>query len=758
MTGGEPVRSELSRELSLFHITMMGLGMMIGAGVFIGIGISMGKAGPGGAVLTFALNGVIAVFTAMSFAELSSAIPRAGGAYNFARIAFGRGPSFLSGWMEWFASSVAGSLYAVVFATYTLDFVLNGLAGLDLAEGALHLPTRGVAVAVALAFLYINYRGASETGRIGALFTLGQTAFVLAIGLVGLGVALWDPGRLANFKPFLPNGWGVLLATMGFTYVAFEGFEVIAQAGDETIDPKKNIPKAMLYSVLVVTLTYVLVAFATVVSVRADDAALGGLAPWEWVGAHGETGFGSAVERLLPAGVGGALVVLAVVFSSTSALNATIYSAARASYALGRDRMLPARFARIARKRRTPHVALAATGVIVLLVAGLLPTRDVASCASMMFLFLFFLVNVCVIRVRLNMGDELTYGYVMPLFPLPPLLAILAQATLAVFIVHMSVAAWIIAPAWVVAGLGIYFVYSRSRAVTTEDEIHVLEEQRAPPGDEYRIMVAMANPANAVELVRNTYKLCAAKNARVELLNMVRVPDQVPLAAAESYKLDGQEGIVEQMLYLAPRFPISSTLRYCRNVARGIISAVREKKVDLLILGWHGRRRTHAFSLGSTIDPVIERAPCSVVIFKDCGGNQRFRRVLVPLAGGPNGAFALEVATILAEPDDGEVVAMTAGSEEMAFDLAGFIDSSADHLHLPRTRVHARTVQADDVVDAILREAEGHDLVVLGATREPLLYHLARPSVPETVALECPKPLVMVRAAGGVRSWIKRYI
>ena len=101
---------------------------------------------------------------------------------------------------------------------------------------------------------------------------------------------------------------------------------------------------------------------------------------------------------------------------------------------------------------------------------------------------------------------------------------------------------------------------------------------------------------------------------------------------------------------------------------------------------------------------------------------------------------------------------MTVGGEEMAFDLAGFIDSSADRLHLPRERVRTTTVQADNVVDAILAEAEQADLVVLGATREPFLYHLGRLSVPETVALECPKPLVMVRASGGIRSWIKRWI
>ena len=105
------ISSELSRDLTLFQITMMGLGMMIGAGVFLGIGNSIHESGPGGVLLTFTLNGVIATFTALSYAELSSAIPRAGGAYNYARIGFGRGTSFLAGWMEWFASSVAGSLY-----------------------------------------------------------------------------------------------------------------------------------------------------------------------------------------------------------------------------------------------------------------------------------------------------------------------------------------------------------------------------------------------------------------------------------------------------------------------------------------------------------------------------------------------------------------------------------------------------------------------------------------------------------------------
>ena len=763
MKSDSAVGSELSRELSLFHVTMMGLGMMIGAGVFIGIGSTIHRVGPGGLLLAFALNGVIAVCTAMSFAELSSAIPRAGGAYNFARIAFGRGTSFLAGWMEWFASSVAGSLYAVVLASYMLKYVLVVLFGLDLTDADLRIPIKIAAPLMALVFVYINYRGASETGKIGALFTLGQMVFVGGIAVAGIVMAIVQPERMANFKPFMPHGWGPLLATMGFIYVAFEGFEVIAQAGDETIDPKRNIPKAMLYSVLVVTLVYVSVSVATVVAVREvpPEARAQASTVAEWIGQQGpegkgQYGFGEAISRGIP--FGGLIVTLAVIFSATSALNATIFSATRASYALGRDRMLPAAFASISKKRKTPHVALAFTGVIVLVVAGVLPTKDVASCASMMFLLLFFLVNLCVIKVRTNMGDELSYGYLMPLFPLFPILAIVCQAALAVSLHKVSPLAWVIGPAWVVSGMAIYLLYSRSRALRTADEILVFEEERAPVKEGYRIMVAVANPENALEIVANTYKLARAKQAGVELLHMVPVPDHVPLSDAQKYMLAGKEAIVEAMLYLAPRFPISTTIRYCRSVARGIISAVRQKKIDMLIIGWHGRRRARTFKLGSTVDPVVERAPCNVVVLKDCGGEGKFQRVLVPLAGGPNGALALEIASILADPESGQIVALNVDTGAWTFDIEAFVDAQQERLALPRSRVRAKTVKSAKVLETILKEAESYDMVVMGYTRQPLIYQVARETVPEIVAQRCGKPMVMVNSSGGIQSWIRRWI
>lgn len=746
------IATELSRNLTLLQITMMGVGMMIGAGVFLGVGNAVRIAGPGGVILTFALNAVIALFTAMSYAELSSAIPRAGGAYNFARIAFGRGTSFIAGWMEWFASSVAGSLYAVTFALYTVHYFTQ-LGIIQVTGFQLALVEKGVAILVASFFVYINYRGASETGTMGAIFTLGQTVTLAFIALVGIGTAISDPARLANFQPFLPNGWEKLLITMGFTYVAFEGFEVIAQAGDEAIEPRRNLPKAMIYSIVIVMFTYVGVAFASIVAVK--DV---GQPAWIWIGNYGGKGFGEAISRLIPS-YGSILVTITVIFASTSALNATIYSATRASYALGRDRMLPAVLSRLHPKRRTPYMALLFTGGLIIVVAALLPTIDVASSASMMFLFLFFLVNLCVIRIRRQMVDEMTYGFVMPLFPIPPIAAILIQAVLAVWLVHMSPIAWVVGPTWVLFGLIIYHMYSKHRATRTEDEIVVIREEPIPTKGEYRILISVANPANAVALAMNCYRFCQAKgtSTEVEVINMVPIPPQVPLSEASKYTQAGEEAITEAMLYLAPRYAFGSTMRYCRNFARGIISAAAERKADLLIMGWQGHRRG-GFSLGSTVDPVLERATCNIAVFKDCR-QHKYKNVLVPYAGGPNATFSLETGSIMVDKDEGRVVVLhVAPPGKPTQDIDAFLDETVPQLNASRSLFEPKYVIARDRFKILLEEAEQHDLVVIGATRDPVFRQRVMGSLPEELARHCKKPLIMVKAKHPIKSFIKRWM
>ena len=752
------ITTELSRELSLFQLTMMGVGMMIGAGVFLGIGNAIGLAGPGGLMLTFTLNTLLALIAAMSYAELSSAIPKAGGAYNFARIAFGRAPSFLGGWIQWFASAVAGSAYSLAFSVYTLGF-LQQLGLLGWLPVPLAVAEKIVAAAVVLAFVYVNYRGVSETGKTGALLALGQTCILGVIGVAGVVVYLKDPSRLANFEPFMPAGWSKLLVTMGFTYLAFEGFEVIAQAGEEAIEPRRNLPKAMLLSVFVVGTMYILVSFASVVAVKAGSDGVDGPV-WEWIGGHGVKGFGAAVSRLMP--LGSLLATLCVIFASTSALNATIYSATRVSYALGRDGMLPSAFARISAVRKTPHFALGVTALLVIAVAILFPTLDVTSTASILFLFLFLMVNLCVIKIRRHMGDELTYGFVMPFFPVLPIVAIVFQVLAAVWLFQASWIAWAMAAMWTVAGLVVYFSYSRSHAVTVEEDIVVLEEEIAPKGEEFQIIVPVANPSSAARLVINATKLCGAKQARVNLVHIVTVPDQVPLSDAHKYMMPGREAIVEAMIYLAPKFPITTTIRYCRNVARGIVAAARDRKADLIVMGWHGRqRRSRLFAYGSVLDPVVENAPCDVVIFKDCPGTQ-FKRILLLYSGGPNSVLAAEIASILMDPAGGEAEVLNVtrpGRHTM--DIEAYLDECAAQIErFDKERFRPKYLVSKNVFGAIMDEMrrEEYDLVVLGVSARGILDQMLRGSIAEQIARGSDKAMAMVRAKKGIRSLIRRYI
>ncbi len=165
--GTEEVR--LSREMSAFSVAMIGVGAMIGAGIFVLTGIAAGVAGPG-LIIAFGLNAVVTLFTAMAYAELGSCFHSAGGGYLWVKSSLPHPNGFLAGWMTWFASSVACSLYALGFGAY-FGHVLEGFG--------LHIPVipyfsveKTLAVAACLVMAYINYKGASEAGLAGTIVTL----------------------------------------------------------------------------------------------------------------------------------------------------------------------------------------------------------------------------------------------------------------------------------------------------------------------------------------------------------------------------------------------------------------------------------------------------------------------------------------------------------------------------------------------------------------------------------------------------------
>jgi amino acid transporter len=315
----------LSREMTLMDATLIGVGAMIGAGIFVLTGIAAGVAGPA-LILVFVLNGMVALLTAMSYAELGSCYHDAGGGYLWVKEGLPQWNGFLSGWMSWFAHAVACSLYALGFGAY-FDHVLREF-GTSLPHWGFLSPQKILAAGVALIFGYINFRGASETGKVGNFVTIAKIV-ILAV-FIGFGLELLfhrNDWKLA-YTPFLPNGWGGVFKAMGLTFIAFEGYEVISQCSEEVKNPKRNIPRAVFLSLVIVLPIYLLVAIVALGSVHPEN-----MTPWDYLASNKETALVEVAKTFFTGG--GIMLLVGGLISTMSALNATVYSSSRVAFAMG---------------------------------------------------------------------------------------------------------------------------------------------------------------------------------------------------------------------------------------------------------------------------------------------------------------------------------------------------------------------------------------------------------------------------------------
>ncbi|HYM39981.1 MAG TPA: APC family permease, partial [Thermoplasmata archaeon] len=272
--GGE-VEVKLRRDLGLLEIVMIGFGPTIGSTVFLLIGPGYLIAGPS-LILGFLLNFIVTMFTAMAYMELGSAFPETGGGYLWIRRAMRDPLGFLGGWMSWFSHTIVASFYIFGFglAATVLLKVFLGLPSLVLALGPIVLNEADLqklfAVAAAGAFIWLNYRGTRLTGRSETGVALGLIAIAVAFIAFGLLSIFRQPVfPVQNFEPFFRGTGAIgqsvaLLGAMGFTFIVFEGYEIIAQTGEEVKHPERNIPPAHFIVIGVSTVIFILMAFAAV--------------------------------------------------------------------------------------------------------------------------------------------------------------------------------------------------------------------------------------------------------------------------------------------------------------------------------------------------------------------------------------------------------------------------------------------------------------------------------------------------------------
>jgi APA family basic amino acid/polyamine antiporter len=353
----------LTRNLGLFAVTMIGVGGMIGAGIFALTGIAAGVAGPA-LVLVFLLNGLVTLLTAMAYAELGSVFSRAGGGYVWVKEGLGGTHGFLAGWMSWFAYIAAGSLYGLTFGRFAAElWDMAALPALGLSVPQMSL---GFMTLIIIAFTAINYQGSAETATTGNIITMTKVVILGLFVIFGtLAMGRTEAWQVRFTTGLLPNGVSGVLAAMGLTFIAFEGYEIIAQSAEEVVNPSRNIPRATFLSIFIAVAIYLLVSI-TAIGATTPPA---GMKAYEYLGLKKEVAIVEVAQQVFPWGIGAVVLLLSGLVSTMSALNATTYSASRVSFAMGRDHNLPALFARVHPRRHTPSWAVVCSGALMIAMA-----------------------------------------------------------------------------------------------------------------------------------------------------------------------------------------------------------------------------------------------------------------------------------------------------------------------------------------------------------------------------------------------------
>jgi len=776
----------LARTLGFFDATMIGVGAMIGAGIFVLTGLAAGEAGPG-AILAFALNGCVTLITALAYAELASAIPEAGGGYAFAKQAFPGMIGFISGWMLWFAYTVACALYAVGFGGYFVELLYSYIPGFsDFLTDLLGLGGTPLVVAslISVFFISLNYFGANVTGKAENFLTMAKISILGLFSIFGVISIVQRPNLLvSNFQDFLPLGLGGVLSAMGLTFIAFEGYDLIATVSEEIKDPKTNIPKATFVSLGIAIVIYLLIILISVGAVNPasfgdvynklppETGVLGAriLDPgdprintsWEILGLYKETGIVRAAENFMPA-FGVFLIVFGGLLSTMSALNATVMASSRVAFSMGREKMLPEALSRIHPQRRTPYVAVLATGLIIVVMTATLPVEVVGSAASVLFLLSFALVNGALIILRRS-GRITSSGFKVPLFPWLSILGIVINLGLAAYQFTFQPRAWTVSLIWIALGVMIYYGYARNR-VSTREEAPVLLEERITQ-KEFTVMVPVNNPNQARLLGLLGSILAESEDGEVLALNVIQVPSQLSLTEGRRYLSRGRT-LLDQVIEVGKErhVPVHTLLRLGRNVSKVIQMTVAEQDVNLMLLGWPGYSYSEEITYNSVIDIIGIRPPCDLAVV-------RFRerkppeKILVATKGGVHAPLALELASRQAE-----IYHLNTGRESQITVLTVLgADASEKEIQSTRGRLErlaqdfqgdfqSKVILGEDEFNAIMQESNASDLVIVHAPTSGLLEQRLFGSIPQRLARDCQQTVIMVKSHNTVGSWLLRWL
>ena len=707
--------SEDRRRIGVYGATLVGLGGIIGGGLLILAGVAFESAGPA-AILALALDGVVAWLTAMSVTEISTAFPESGGAYTFAKKVLNVRAAFVVGWVLWFAYIVAGVLYALGFASFTVILLRAACAGVGLSTDWLDSRTMAMVLAtVAIAGYSVGLVLTSSGG--GRWITVGKV--VLFLILIGAGaIALVRqpfsdvPRELGGF---FRGGLSGLIAAMGVMFISLQGFEMVSAIAGEIKEPRRTIPKAIFGSLAISIAIYVPLLFL-VATAGVDD----GRNVMDLAAGNPDTLVATAARQFL-GGPGYWFVIVAIALATLSALQANLLTASRIAYAMAHDHALPSVLEQTHPTRGTPVMAIYATALATVAIMFMIPDLTSAgAAASLIFLLAFALTHVTAYLARKRGGPVLEGGYRTPWFPVVPIVGGLACAGLAVFQAIVVPEAGKILVIWLGLGVMLYMALFKGRAEAADASAEGMDPRlNQLRGKNPLVLLPIANPKSARSLVEIANALAPSEFARVLVLTIIRAMkggQGDPLAQLA----DAQEAVREAL----------SASYTAGHAPEALITAAVEPWPEIKRIAEEHACESLLIGLPQQVEPALDRqledlmndVDCDITMMRapDDWKISEAKRVLVPIAGKSEEA-ELRARTLasLSREAPRELVFLcvlpaAATDDELATAMRTLTKLAA--MKLPGTQV-IEVVRSDDATAAILVEAARCDLVVLGMRR-----------------------------------------
>ena len=441
---------DLGRSFGTFQLTMFGVGATVGTGIFFVLQEAVPDAGPA-VIVAFLIAGLAAGLSALCYAEMASAIPVSGSTYSYAYHAMGELVAMVIAACVLLEYGVAASAVAVGWSGY-FNELLDKTVGTTIPDSLSYSPipydgTNGLvnlpAIVLVAMCTMLLIRGASESAKVNTVMVLIKLSVLVMFIVIGLTAFEAD-----RFDNFWASGSAGISAAAGTIFFSFIGLDAVSTAGEEVRDPQRALPRAIIGALIVVVTVYVLVAVAGV-----------GAQPLEEFSSPDQESAGLSVilENITGNAGAGTILAAGAVISIFSVTLVSLYGQTRILFAMGRDRMLPDKFAEVNPRTLTPTFNTIVVGVVVAIIAGFVPSDYLWDTVSIGTLMAFSTVAIGVLVLRRTQPD-LERPFKVPGYPVTPVLTVAA----CIYVLSgLAAITWVIFGVWLAIVMAFYFLWGR---------------------------------------------------------------------------------------------------------------------------------------------------------------------------------------------------------------------------------------------------------------------------------------------------------